>query len=76
MRYKGEANTSSLRHIFSTLKQYNSQWSRVLPSGGLKQSKSLCVLMFIHLVRQNLSCPLVHRIRRVYSATRLEFSLR
>jgi hypothetical protein len=76
MRYKGEANTSSLRLIFSTLKQYISQWSRVLPSGGLNQSRSLCVLMSIHLVRQNLGYPPIHRIRRVYSTTLLEFSLR
>jgi ubiquinone/menaquinone biosynthesis C-methylase UbiE len=38
------------------LKQYISQWSRVLRSGGLNHSKSLCVLEFspfIPTIKQN-----------------------
>jgi hypothetical protein len=38
------------------LKQYISQWSRVLRSGGLNHSKSLCILEFspfIPTIKQN-----------------------
>jgi hypothetical protein len=43
-----QVHTSSQAH-------YNTQWSRVLHSGGLNHSKPLCVLVFIvHLAsRQN-----------------------
>jgi hypothetical protein len=55
-RYK----TSSLRHPDSQVHtssqaQYNTQWSRVLRSGGPNHSKPLCVLVFIPIPssRQN-----------------------
>jgi hypothetical protein len=47
---------------------------KVLCSGGPNHSKPLCVLMFLHLHKLTLGCPLVLRIRRVLSTTRLEFT--
>jgi hypothetical protein len=57
-RYKADTLTHSLRLSdlqVHTSSQYYTQWSRVLPSGGLNHSKSLCVLVFIdHLAdKQN-----------------------
>jgi hypothetical protein len=59
---KGEAcdvtHTHNLRltKLIQALKQYNSQWSRVLRSGGPNHSKPLCVLEFFPLtptIKQN-----------------------
>jgi hypothetical protein len=36
---------------------YNLQWSRVLRFGGPNHSKPLCVIVFVHLIRQTLGCP-------------------
>jgi hypothetical protein len=53
-RYKEEALRPSFRQtrnlrlakLIQALKQYNSQWSRVLRSGGPNHSKPLCVPEF------------------------------
>jgi hypothetical protein len=38
--------TSDTHKFIQALKQYITQWSRVLRSGGPNHSKSLCVLVF------------------------------
>jgi hypothetical protein len=50
-RYKGDPILDLARaHKFiQALKQYITQWSRVLRSGGPNHSKSLCVLVFLHI---------------------------
>jgi hypothetical protein len=47
---------------FSSSQQYNSQCSRVLHSDDPNHSESLCVLMFVHLIKQILGCPLSLRL--------------
>jgi hypothetical protein len=51
-RYKTGSHTPNLRQTlissYKLPKQYITQWSRVLRSGGLNHSKPLCVLVFVH----------------------------
>jgi hypothetical protein len=50
--------TQSWSHKFiQALKQYITQWSRVLRSGGPNHSKSLCVLVFFPLFRLTSKTP-------------------
>jgi hypothetical protein len=49
------------------------KWSRVLRYGSPNHSKLLCVLVFVHFIRQTIGCPPVLMIRMVHSAIQLEF---
>lgn len=68
---KGSDDLYTLRLLAGTLVhpkaiQLTSE-RRVLRSDGLNHSKSMCVLMFLHHLRLNLSYPFFLRIRRVPS---------
>jgi hypothetical protein len=55
MTLQGRLRLTHVLILSSSQAQYNTQWSRVLRSGGLNHSKPLCALVFIiHLAdRQN-----------------------
>jgi hypothetical protein len=56
MRRYTHTRNLRLAKLIQALKQYNSQWSRVLRSGGPNHSKPLCVPEFFPLtptIKQN-----------------------
>jgi hypothetical protein len=61
---------SQTRQLIQALKQYISQWSRVLRSGGSNHSKPLCVLVFF--LHSNDQAKRSQDSGRVHSATRPE----
>lgn len=72
--YKVHTPSETLGHIDSRSSSNTTKSEgRVLCFGRLNHSKPR-VLEFVPLIRQTLG-PLVHRIRRVFFVTRLEFSL-
>jgi hypothetical protein len=77
MCYKGHSHLNPYIGITNQTQTFDNtthKWSMVLRYDGSNHSKPSCVLVFIHLIRQTLGCPFVLRIRRVHSATWLEFS--